>query len=442
MKAADLLRGVDFPWTERLLRVLIYLGQHLPEVDRPGWWIGSWQEKIFGTLLNYRKVILQGPRQATGKSYLAALLAVIYILLGFRVVVAMPSLRQGSRILLRRIKRWMEVLEPQFGLKRIKDDELEVEWQNGGGLMALSTNEAAGKGAQGYTCALLLIDEGHEAPQDMFGIYRALVKVAMRAGYGKIVILGVGGPADSLIEFQKTTGEYELEFWNDEKIIALDPSWDAEFKADLAELSPEDYDKFNRCLPVRAGGRLVFGALPEKINLNAILTVKLMPPPHWVLAMDVGKRVDETVLYASRVRGTMLQVEQVFRWRGTDYVKQVDEIEDVVGRFPHAMHDLGVEVNGPGEPVADIMEARASLRGLTRIYTTDNKPIFQKSLWIKDLQKCARYGHIAVADPTARGTLEKLSYEIKDDGRYDWPHDDDLSALWLTKALTFRAVGV
>jgi len=420
---------------ERILRLLLAVTSNLPEDDRPGWW-RPWQPQILSSLLAHPRVILQGCRQAAGKSYVAALWAAIYIICGYRVAIGMPSLRQSSRILLRRILLWMLCVEQVMGLKRRTNNVLEVEWNNGGGLMALSTNEAAEKGVQGYTCALLVIDEGHEAPNDMFGAYSPLPAIALKRGYGSILILGVGGPQDTVIEAKKPAG-YHLEFWDDERVLALDPSWRDYFEQQKLELSQDEYDKNFRCLPVSAGQRRVFLQLVEHA----------VPPgpvkPELYFAIDVGKIVDTTTLLVVEQRGPAANVLSDRRWRGTSYIDQVQEVAAFIDEgYTFNPYNVAVETNGPGEVFLDALRRVYPFSGARGVKTTDSPGSRRKTLWIQRLQRRAEKGLLGVVNPQLRADLLSLAYEVKEDGRYLWPHNDNLSALWVFESNTMHAVGV
>ena len=420
---------------EVILRLLIAATVNLPEADRPGWW-RPWQPRIFEAFLTYSLMILQGCRQAVGKTFLAGLLAVVFILLGYRVCVVLPSLRQGSRILLRRILLWMLCLEKSFGLKRRVNNALEVEWTNGGALMALSSNEAAMAGVQGYTCALLIIDESHEAPDEMFASYAPLVAIAMKEGYGMILILGVGGAEDTVIERKKAAG-YHVEFWDDKRVAGMDPDWLPYFTQQERELTPEGYDKNFRCLPVRAGTRLVFPQLLSFADPGGPSRTEML------FAVDVGKVVDETVLAVVRVQYPVANVIEFRRWHGTNYVDQAQELAaHIDDNYTYLPYNVGVEVNGPGEGFADILAKIYPFSGLTRVKTSDTPGSRRKTLWIQELQKAAQRGTLAVGPEKERRELSRLSFEITPEGRYVWPHNDTLSTLWVFQSLTQHAVGV
>lgn len=427
-------RRLSLKAIEGLLLLLIKLTRHLPAGERPGYW-RAWQARIFEALLEHERAIVQGCRQAVGKTYIAALLAVVYIILGYRVVIGMPSLRQSSRILLRRVLLWLSALERPLGLRRLINNQYEVEWNNGGALLALSTNEAAARGVQGYTCALLILDEGHETFDEYFGTYSPLVAIAMRDGYGAIVILGVGGFADSVIERKKAAG-YHLEFWPAARIVELDESWRIYFEQQKRELTSEAYDKYFNCLPVVAGGRYVFD------RLVAFADSAGQVEPTYYFGVDVGKIIDTTSLLVVEERLPAVNVIDWRTWQGVNYIDQAQACAEHIGRYEYSPYNVAVEVNGPGEGFADALSKIYPFHCLARVKTTDAPPGFRKTGWIKGLQKVASAGMFGVVDSRLRANLGALRYEVNEQGRYNWPHNNELSALWCYKSRTMRAIGV
>ena len=427
---SSLIRGVTLRGVERILRVLCALGKNLPETERPQWWrFGGWQEEITTAILDHEMVIIQGPRQATGKSYCVALVAVVFLILGYRVIVAMPSLRQGSRILLRRIESWMLVLEPAFGLRRTKDDALEKAWNNGAGLMALSTNEAAEKGVQGYTGALLIIDEAHEASMELYGAIRPLVSVALRAGYGKVLASGVGGPLTSPIEQLKSTGDFYISFWDDERILARDPSWSGEFAAARRQLSPDDYDKYYRCLPSTAGIRLLF---PGGVPPLAEPRLDGGWDPVNAYGIDVGKRRDYTVVRRVQRYGECRNLlEPKLRLTGTKYPEQARQIKSWIKPQPHDVARIYVELPGPGDGLVDIFNDPErpvwwGIQGMPITYDL-------KKYLIGNLERDMRRGVFGVESEQDQRMLGALTMEVDDKGKYAWEHSDELSALLMAE---------
>ena len=105
-------------------------------------------------------------------------------------------------------------------------------------------------------------------------------------------------------------------------------------------------------------------------------------------------------------------------------------------------YNVAVEANGPGEPFADALSKIYPFHCLARIKTTDTPGSRRKTGWIKGLQKLATRGMLGVADGRLRRELGALRYTINEQGVYNWPHSNELSALWCYKARTCKAIGV
>jgi hypothetical protein len=51
----------------------------------------------------------------------------------------------------------------------------------------------------------------------------------------------------------------------------------------------------------------------------------------------------------------------------------------------------------------------------------------------------SRQGRFAVSDARIRKDLLELQFEQKEDGRYLWPHNDVLSALWIWQSRAVKS---
>ena len=453
---------------ERFNRLLIYATKHLPKADRADEF-RPWQPQIIRGILSHTNTILQGCRQATGKTYIAAVVACIDLLNGERDIYGMPSLRQGSRIGLRRILNWMSCLEPILGvrrrvdqltpeldrmdalermiglglappepLKRTKNDALEVEWITGAGILAISTNEQATAGTQGYTGKRLFIDEAHEARDEYYGYYSPVIDVALRVGHGGVLVMGPGGDLESVIECKKEQ-DFHLEFWDDERILEMDPSWRPVFERKKLELTPEMYDQMYRLLPVSAGKRYVFPHLVERADPGGDCYEQ-----HYV-TIDVGKIVDSTAVSVTHWTPTTINVLTTRRWHGQDYVSQVHEIWGWINStYYWRPENIIIEINGPGGAFADVWRAVTGISP-RRYTTTDTPGSRKKTRCIEKLQVWAREGRLAVNEESSRRELMRLTYDYRltDQGAVAvWPHSDLLSTLWLLVPATMQAVGV
>lgn len=409
---------------EMILQLLIHTTRNLPEADRPGAW-RPWQSRIIQSFINYPLVALQGCRQATGKTFLAAIWAICFILLGYRVEVGLPSLRQGSRILLRKIHLWMLCLERELGMRRDVKNTLEIEWDNGGGLMALSTNEQAERGVQGYTCSLQIIDEAHEALDDYFGNYSPHAAIALKEGYGSRILLGVGGIPASVMEHKKELPHYHLEFWDDDAILKMDPSWEKYFQDQQLELTPEKYNQMFKLRKVTTGGRALFPNLLERAP------VMTQFPPRYIFGIDVGKRKDATIVASWEIRPSSIVAQQMaanlveaYEIPGSDYMEQAHSIIKYVdSNYLYSQRDIAIELNGPGEVLRDVL-GELGWRMINGIWITGQ----YKEALLKLMQSGVRQKWIGCPDPVARADLSEMSMDVDLKGKVTYSHSDIGSA--------------
>jgi len=430
--------------------LLMRYGEHLPKTHRVGRWKGPWQSAAARHLARHRKCGIKLSRQAGGKTQDVALYIVPALLTGSVWATFMPTLIQSTRILVKRVSLWMNVLEPHFGLRRIKKEERLKDWDNGAALLALSDNPEANANIEGYTVDGASVDESHQIDWNIIGNITALMKDAEKERRERLFLIGVGGYEESAIEQAPLHGYPVIEF-NDAAISALDDEARAGMAPDdprLKELSwrevfaaeeiahPATYDQFYRLLPVTAGGRLMFPGLLANAEAD----------PHsrtrFKFGIDVGKLQDETVLMVCEQRGRVINVIETRRWHGSDYETIRDGIVKHIWGYDYIPQDVVIETNGPGEVLADWLCQSRALYGLTRIFTTDGPPRRMKTQLCKDLLARAARGLLGVNPESERRELSKLAYTITEEGQYKWPHSDTLSALIAVEAGDAQVVGI
>lgn len=454
---------------DRIDYIRRYLRKHgwfLPAQSQVGLWRGGWQPEIVRHVLQNRKAIVKGPRQGTGKTFSVGLTVVDDLLEGRRVGVVMPTQRQGGRIFKDRVCTWMQVFDQgtfraRNGaiLRRIKPDgALETNWSNGAQLVAFSGNESATAGGQGYTVDTLIVDEAHTATRELLGTYQPLVKIAMQQGRGRIVLIGVGGDTpEHLIEVMQVPGTgFETLFYDDDKIIAIDDAeralslaeqqaldmdksglaWRTMFAEDEASMSPDDYRQMYKCLPRLLNARRLYQVIPDRVEAHGMTSRKL-----FAFGIDVGKK-DDTVLTVVQVRpglgedGQALTLKTHHVFKGS-YVDQAQDIAEQVaayyrpvgGMMYRPIGNIAIETNGPGEPLADILEAGA-FPDIQRIHTTAKN----KKWFIRTLQAGARGGWFACEDQEARRQLLNLSVGYDTKGNMIVDHSDLHSSLTMAVA--------
>jgi hypothetical protein len=453
-------RPGDFPTEQTIYSVLALLchyGRNLPDIHRPRPSLRPWQRIVLRVWITYARTGFEGARQGAGKTMLAALYLTCCLILNHTAGIGMPTLEQASSILMKRALLYMRVLEPLLGMRRTMDNVRHVTWEHGAELRAMSTNEAGFCSTQGYTVSVLFLDEAHELKWASIGYYTPLVNVAMKQGRGKIIILGPAGPLDSAIERAKNSG-YEIEVWNDEAISAMDDAWRAGLPAghpELRELSwrevfeaeergtdPITYNQFYRLLPVTAGGLLVLPNLRE--TSDGFLEAG-QPTMRWTI--DVGKIVDSTLIGRWTICGDNYELMETRRWHGVPYGEVAQQLIAYLDQYPWIPRHVGIEVTGPGEVLADtlvLLDPR--FRSMRRIKTTDtpgpNRSDGRKTRWMKRLIWRNLRGKLGIREKNIRDELAPLVYSVGEAGRYDWPHSDALSVLFLNEAMGLTPMGV
>jgi len=122
------------------------------------------------------EAVIKMPRQ-TGKTWVAAVIAVAYLIKGYDVLVAYPTLIQGHKLLLSTIA-W---ILRRLGRGLVKFNSLGIELSKGPRVHVVTTHESA-TSVEGYTVGLLIVDEAHQAQPSKFGEMAPALKVAYEKG--------------------------------------------------------------------------------------------------------------------------------------------------------------------------------------------------------------------------------------------------------------------
>lgn len=397
-----------------------------------------WQPAIIRHLFSASDTVLQGSRQVVGKSYTLSWALAGAVACGLRAVIGMPTLRQSSRILLRETaQRMLDIEARTRGFRRLTKGQLEVRWSNGGGLLALSTDEAGRRGAQGYTCDLLVIDEGHTTTREQtLDIFEPLLLVARLAGHGRLVIAGVGGAKDSLIETMKAPpAAFPALTLNDVALLKYKPELASTFDRLRDTLTKDQYDQMIRCLPVAAGQRMLFGPIPE-------LARGIGERTHLCFGVDVAKMQDQTIVAVLEVKPSFdvsevnaVNLIAVHHIPGGMYTQQARDIIAIVNSYYDSpvLRPLGnvlVESNAMGDALADVI----SEFGMSDVGT--NYTSAKWKAWnVDDLRAGIRHGWFGVPCDEARRELSGLTYDVDLKGNVTYEHSDILSATLLALAL-------
>ncbi len=142
--------------------------------------------------VDWKYSALKALRQYFGKTTNCAVIRTTELLAGLNTFTALPTLKQGTRIPLERVKAYMSVLTPKFGIRRERPfNELSIRWNNGGQLDVFSFSETGIEGSEGGTYDSGWIDEGHRMLAEHLAYFTALLNRAMLAGDGRLMVTGV-----------------------------------------------------------------------------------------------------------------------------------------------------------------------------------------------------------------------------------------------------------
>lgn len=449
---------ISFPRLDELRQQLIELNGAFAPADRLGPWRGSWQIDYAKLICDNQYSTLQGPVQWTGKTMIGCLFTCAALLEGYRGIIAFPTLRQGGRVALRRVSTYMTVLEERYGIERSKPDAaLEKTWSNGAIFCALSTNEEATAGIQGYTFDFIWVDEGHEVIANrIMGPLFSRAELAMAAGHGRIFVTGVSGAEDSkteladgsLIEHVQTTSYFKSIRLDTAAVAKMYPASKPAFARARELNTPQHFDQYYDCKPLTAtSDALMFPRLGNE-------PVDGVAAQEHRFTVDVARGGQSRTMCSHFIR-SMLSDGSLHHWledaleidySATDAVQQYRAarlIADFIlhKQSPNDLNELqlysaqvAIEVNGPGKELADTIAARYPQLRLRRIHTNDQPPRFRKSNWILPAMRDAYTGRLTLRLATHRSELGALKYssQIADGyNKYIWPKSDLLSTIWL-----------
>ena len=398
-------------------------------------WRNKAQEICIREILDHDQVIFQAYRQFF-KSFSSKLIGASYVFNGGIPIVAAPTLTQSARIIYRGIKANTNQLLKATDIqgRREPDTTTETVWWEGkpytsdiiGSLLALSANELSPKKPEGYTGDILLVDEGHDVNESMVGVFTPMLSDSRQAGTARVLITGVGGHKTSAIEMLKQRG-YHIVRMPASRALELDPTLGPLFDIYREELSEWEWDKYYECKEITEGLRHMFPVVPGGIDITHLQALN-MKPRYW-FGIDVGKRIDATVVKVMEQYGEIVNDIESLELHGTDYVLQAQLIYNYINdRFIWAPNRISIETNGPGEVLRDILNQQqyfglgGSIQGVTT--TADLK----EETW-NTISRWFRNGTFGVSDPEARAHYEKLMYNVNDAGKIEFEHSDPYMAL-------------
>lgn len=438
--------GVTFEAVEAVAEYLAYAYARVEGRTPPkSPWKGDWQRDAIRHVMANTYSTEQMARRL-GKSYGTALIGTTYMGAGYPILGALPTMQQGSRQIFRQVSRNLSFLGLVFPVlaKRVIDNMSNILMPNKGEITLLSADKGAEK--EGYGGAFLFVDEAHKCDVSTLQIFQPFTDDYVRDGVGRVLLLGIGGPPESAIEYMQNPPEFQDDmvsedgpalqtkyapFRLDADDLARDyPSLKPTFDKALALLGVDGYNQHYRCKTVPVGTRMVYPGLKRHIE-GVVDTDK----PRYIFGIDVGKVKDATVVATLRVKEApklgvkALELIDYHEIRGSRYPEQGAEIMKYIWGYykdprERDLGNINIETNGPGEPLADILEDMGIV-DLQRSWTDEK----WKRLIIRDLQQGARQGWFAVPDSIAHRQLSALSFEIDGFGKEKWEHNDLHSAL-------------
>lgn len=420
-------------------------------------WRGEWQREIAKALCEAEEVVIQGPRQVTGKTFTVGMYEGTRIISGRTVTVGYPTLSQTTRLLgeniAKNVNQFNNLYQDATGkpmFRRPKDQVTYMKWQmlddptHIGKLYSLSANEISKHVPEGYTTDDLNLDEAHRQTVKTLGTFEPFTDIASQRGDATIAYMGVGGHKLSLIEIKKQQPGVKVIRYTADDIAQMDPRWIPVFQKRKESLSSWQWRIHYMCEKLSEGMKFMYPELPGAIDIQPELVRNIMPTLYF--GVDVGKVVDSTVVKVISVVQGIRNNEAVeivnevdsFEISGCSYTDQAQAIYKWIdGRFYWKANRIVVELNGVGQAFYDILCEifGKSLRG---IHTTAD---LKEQFW-HESSMAVREGRFGVKDQLARAQYEALMYNVREsDGKLEFEHSDYWMALcmaWVGK----QTVGV
>ena len=381
---------------------------------------GDWQEKIANHILKHTYTVLQAPRQ-TGKTQIVAFIAALYVILGKSVIIALPTYSLGTRILFDRIRKITHAIIGNYS-KKVLDQASYVIYEHGGSFLCISTSPTSKK--EGYTCDLLIIDEGQEAAETCLGSLLPFIAISLMEGTGKAIILGRGGFKNSLIEKAKDYPDWVPLKITPEEVVESRPAYAKVFEDFKHSLTHDDYEAHVNCNTIFINRQAIFPNIPEVLkhgDHNVDFTQCF-----YHFGVDVGHNTDPTCVAVVRQSGEYFDLCDAFFTYTPDFVDQAKEVFDFIDQYPWHPHNLTVELNGMGYGLFDPMK-RWIPDVMGSAITYEMKDQMVKNFLIKFQNR-----KMSVSNDALRVKLENLTYKTSEAGKNDFDHDDLLSAMLMT----------
>lgn len=411
---------------------------------------GPWQREICQHIANNTYSAIQAPRRL-GKTYSVALWGTLYVAAGYRVILALPTMRAGSRLIFRQITDNIGRLALAFPAltKRVIDQpsQGEVLWENAGQTICLSSDKDAN--VEGYGCEYLIIDEAHRTMLERVAVFQPFTDDAVEQGIGRVTLLGIGGGAKtSALEGTKylheesneeggvdlsTLATYQHLRYRADDMVHDFPQLKPRFDRAKATMTQQDYDEQYNTEPGGEGTDKIFQtAIPAEAEWN-----KTVHGARYFAGIDPGKRKDDSVLVLLQVapsaiafdqpRLAMNVVARIRPPRGMPYTQQAEFYREQLELAKIPAQNVTVETNGVGEGLADIMAEL--MPGINYYWASE----WFNNYLTGQLQDAARHNTFGIPDAALRREIGELycTRTARDDGttRTEWQHNDSFSAI-------------
>lgn len=388
-----------------------------------------YQVDILVFLLSNRKCILQAARQS-GKTFLTALIITAYVVCGCRVIILLPTLKQGSRLIFRQVRLNVKYLEKFFPAAlshnpRGSDDEAsnqgEILCANGGQVVVLSSDEGANR--EGYTADLVVIDEAHKAKPIVLADISPTLNVARETGQDRTILLGIGGFRRSLVTTARTERGFVQRIIDCWEIIKSHPAFQNVVDEERETLTEIEFQQQYECKDVASGEMLLF---PIPLKKELVLPRGYGKTPVHFCGIDVGKIRNVTLCVHVEKYNDIVVVGEYFEQGRVNYFIIAKNVINFMMQFPIELKNIIVELNGPGYGFLDIIQRVWMGVRPGGIVMTDRR----KHRIIVAMQKLAEEGRLVVTDRVMRQELECLTMELDDLGNVKKvEHSDHLSAV-------------
>lgn len=411
---------------------------------------GPWQREICQWIADNTYSAIQAPRRL-GKTYSVALWGTLYVAAGYRVILALPTMRAGARLIFRQITDNIGRLALAFPAlaKRVIDQpsQGEVLWENAGQVICLSSDKDAN--IEGYGCEYLIIDEAHRTALERVAVFQPFTDDAVEQGIGRVTLLGIGGGArTSALEGTKylqlesdeegaidltTLASYQHLRYRADDMVKDFPQLKPRFDRAKATMTQQDYDEQYNTEPGGEGTDKIFqGGIPAQAPWN-----KVVHGARYFAGIDPGKRKDDSVLVLlevapsaiafDRPRMAMNVVARIRPPRNTPYTEQAKFYREQLELAGVPANHVSVETNGVGEGLADIMAE--TMPGINYYWASE----WYNNYLTGQLQDAARHNTFGIPDMSVRREVEELycTRVARPDGttRTEWQHSDTFAAV-------------